>query len=220
MATGYKPRHRDHRYTKSPLPHAEGYKRLDQLQYGDVLLLQSAEGAWPATPAYLPMPYGVRGALAGGMGGPAQSRRRRMVGRVGRSAGLCGRRWLCPPQRQDATCLGLAISDQDADLAELQRIRYAWFGSRGNNAAPGSPASQYDGMVASFLPGLGLTIAGQRRSAYRRASLRRLAMPWWDSCEGCSAPMAASRPVRQRARAACDWQPPRSGWRKTYSNCC
>src|SRR6185437_11107144 len=41
----------------------DGYQRLDELQFGDTLLLQSAEGNWSVNPSLPPMsPFGVRGA--------------------------------------------------------------------------------------------------------------------------------------------------------------
>jgi ribonucleoside-diphosphate reductase alpha chain len=147
----------------------DGYKRLDQLQYGDTLLLQSAEGAWSSDLSLPVMPeFGLRGAIrqaawekAGKIAPP-----KTWSAELGEVLGYAvGDGYL--RHNGEMRVLGLAISEQDADLAELVQAHILrWFGYRGNcTRRQGHLQVQYAGLVADFFAGLGLSSA---RAAEKR----------------------------------------------------
>jgi ribonucleoside-diphosphate reductase alpha chain len=140
-----------------------GYKRLDELQYGDTLLLQSAEGAW-STERALPVmpPFGGRGAIRQA----ACSRRGTITTPTEWSAALgevlgyaLGDGYV--RHNGEIQVLGLAIAVQDVSLADTIRERIAgWFGYTSSRVQrQGHYQLQYTGLVADFFTLLGLTTA-------------------------------------------------------------
>lgn len=141
----------------------EGYKRLDQLHYGDTLLLQSAEGSWSTDESLPPMPAnGRRGAIrmaawerAGRIGPP-----KRWSAELGEVLGyIVGDGYLRHNGRMQV--VGIAVADEDTALADTLQGRVAgWFGYRGNRTArQGHVQLQFAGLVADFFAGLGLSAA-------------------------------------------------------------
>ncbi|HKW23634.1 MAG TPA: LAGLIDADG family homing endonuclease, partial [Ktedonobacterales bacterium] len=140
----------------------EGYKRLDELQYGDELLLQSGEGAWFTEGTLPPVAYGVR----------SESRMRAKIARgeaepptewteeLGEVVGyVLGDGYV---RRGDtADIVGIAVAAADEAIAtELQRRFARWFGAAGNaTSRQGHIQLQYAGSAATLLVGLGLTAA-------------------------------------------------------------
>ncbi len=138
----------------------EGYKRLDQLEYGDTLLLQNGEGAW-ATSCELPqVVYGVRSEarlrakLARGEAQPPVEWSTELGEVLGYALGD-------GYVRRSDTCdvVGLAVSLDDKHIVTLVQDRFKqWFGASGNvTQRQGHLQVTYEGSVASFLIGLGLS---------------------------------------------------------------
>jgi ribonucleoside-diphosphate reductase alpha chain len=139
---------------------AEGYKRLDELEYGDTLLLQGGEGAWPTERALPPISYGEQ----------SQARLRTNVARgevqppaewsaeLGEVLGyVLGDGYV---RRSDtADVVGIAVGEADRSIADTLRSRFArWFGAAGNvTARQGYLQIQYAGSAATFLKALGVT---------------------------------------------------------------
>ncbi len=138
---------------------AEGYKRLDELEYGDVLLLQSGEGAWSTERALPPIAYGVR----------SESRLRAKIARgeatpptewtteLGEVVGyVLGDGYV--RRGKTADIVGIAVAADDEALAtELQARFTRWFGASGNvTPRHGHLQIQYEGSAATLLMGLGL----------------------------------------------------------------
>lgn len=140
----------------------EGYKRLDQLEYGDTLLLQSDEGAWPTERALPPVAYGVQ----------SESRMRAKVARneaepptewtaeLGEVVGyVLGDGYV--RRGKTADIVGIAVAGDDEAIAtDLQSRFTRWFGAVGNaTTRQGHIQLQYAGSAATLLMGLGLTAA-------------------------------------------------------------
>jgi ribonucleoside-diphosphate reductase alpha chain len=137
-----------------------GYKRLDELVYGDTLLLQSGEGSWSTERALPAIAYGVR----------SESRLRAKIARgeaepptewsaeLGELVGyVLGDGYVRRGKTSDI--VGVAISAHDTDLvASLQDRVKRWFGAVGHTTQRhGHLQVTYEGNVATFLMGLGLT---------------------------------------------------------------
>src|SRR5262249_4645559 len=140
----------------------EGYKRLDSLKFGDTLLLQSGEGAWSVERALPPIAYGERSEA-------------RMRAKVAPSEAQPPTEWYQGLGegiryvlgdgyvRRSDTCdvVGIAVASADGELADMLRERFrCWFGVAGNAIdRQGHMQLQYEGSVATFLMGLGLSSA-------------------------------------------------------------
>ena len=137
----------------------EGYKRLDELVYGDTLLLQSGEGAWSEERTLPPIQYGER----------SQARLRAKIERceahppsewsqeLGEVIGyIVGDGYI---RRSDtADVAGFAIDARDADIAGTLRDRFlTWFGAAGSvTHRQGHLQMAYEGAAATFLKELGV----------------------------------------------------------------
>jgi ribonucleoside-diphosphate reductase alpha chain len=140
----------------------EGYKRLDELQFGDALLLQSGEGAWPAERTLPEVAYGVRSEArlrAKIACGEAQPPAEWSV-ELGETLGyIIGDGYV--RHGDTADIVGIAVAEQDRPLAEALQQRFThWFGARGNiTDRQGHIQLQYAGSAATFLMTLGMTPA-------------------------------------------------------------
>jgi ribonucleoside-diphosphate reductase alpha chain len=148
----------------------DGYKRLDQLDYGDTLLLQSGEGAWSTARALPQVAYGVQ----------SEARMRAKIARgeihppVEWSAELgevLGYALGDGHVRRSVTSdvLGFAVASQDVALADslTERINQ-WFGAQGNRTErQGHLQLTFAGSAATFFMALGLTTA---RASEKRVS--------------------------------------------------
>jgi ribonucleoside-diphosphate reductase alpha chain len=140
----------------------EGYKRLDELQYGDALLLQSGEGAWAAERALPPIAYGernltrMRAKIERGEAQPPTEWSRELGEIVGL---VIGDGYVRRSVTGDV--VGLAIDTQDGAIADtLQRRFAAWFGAAGNAThRQGHIQLMYEGSLGTLLMGLGVTAA-------------------------------------------------------------
>ncbi len=140
----------------------EGYKALEDLEYGETLLLQSGEGSWSQDGSLPTIEYGsqsgwrMRAKEARGDASPPTE----WSPELGELAGyVLGDGWL----RRDTTSdvLGIAIDERDHDIADMIRERVKhWFGARGSAVKRQNHVElTYKGAPASFLLGLGLTFA-------------------------------------------------------------
>ena len=138
-----------------------GYRRLDELEYGDTLLLQSGEGTW-STDAGLPEV---------GYGAQESSRLRRQMRRAeaapptewARDVGeVLGYAMGDGYVRRDATAkvLGLAFDQSDEDVETTIRERIlSWFSASGNRTPrQGHIEVTYKGAPATFMIALGLGV--------------------------------------------------------------
>ena len=141
---------------------ADGYKRLDELEYGDTLLLQSAEGGWSTERELPSIAYGIcsearmRAKIARGEAQPPTEWSEELGEVVGY---VLGDGYV----RRSDTCdvVGIAVhADDDGIAAVLQERFRNWFGVAGHAIRRhGHTQLQYEGSVATFLMGLGLTPA-------------------------------------------------------------
>jgi ribonucleoside-diphosphate reductase alpha chain len=140
----------------------EGYKRLDQLEYGDTLLLQSGEGAWSTERALPPIVYGpqstlrLRARIARGEAAPPTE----WSAELGEVFGyILGDGYIRRNTTSDV--LGIAVSEQDSAIADLLQSRLgAWFGTPGHRTKrQGHFQITYKGAPATFFQCLGLTFA-------------------------------------------------------------
>jgi len=140
----------------------EGYKALEDLEYGDTVLLQSGEGAWSTDRSLPAIEYGTQSAwrlphkIGRGEAAPPEE----WSAELGEVLGyVLGDGWV----RRDRTSevLGIAVDECDEELAELIRKRLRdWFGASGCAARRQNHIQlTYKGTVPSFLLGLGLTHA-------------------------------------------------------------
>ncbi|HVC79258.1 MAG TPA: LAGLIDADG family homing endonuclease [Chloroflexota bacterium] len=147
----------------------DGFRRLDELRFGDTLLLQSAEGNWSTNPRLPDMPpFGMRGATRqaawerDGRIAPPRAWSRELGEVLGY---LAGDGYLRYDGRMQV--VGMAVSDNDHALADLIQERLkGWFGYQGSRVRrQGHLQLQYTGLVPTFFAGLGLTsaLAGDRR---------------------------------------------------------
>ncbi len=141
----------------------DGYKRLDQLEYGDELLLQGGEGAWSQERALPAIPYTERSRIRleawerdGKVAPP-----REWTTELGEVVGyILGDGYIrFEPKLNNQYVLGVAVSLQDPDIMEMlhQRLR-AWFGIKGNVVErQGHYQFQTAGAAATFFTTLGIT---------------------------------------------------------------
>ena len=137
----------------------EGYKRLDELEYGDSLLLQSGEGNWSNEWALPDITYGEQSTsrlhariARGSIEPPTQ-----WSTELGELLGyIIGDGYV----RRTGSCdvVGVALDEKDEAIASLLRERIArWFGVSGNvTKRQGHLQVLYSGSVATFLMGLGI----------------------------------------------------------------
>jgi len=144
----------NHRFLTS-----DGYRRLDQLEYGDTVLLQSAEGGWSTVHDLPAVTYGsqsdarLRAREARGEAEPPTA----WSEELGETLGyLLGDGWV----RRDTTSdvLGLAVALIDRPVAEALQARMSrWFGAPGHLATrQGHLQITYKGAPATFFTQLGL----------------------------------------------------------------
>ena len=139
-----------------------GYKRLDQLEYGDELLLQSGEGSWSSERALPPVTYGMRSNerleawKRDGKITPPQEWSLELGEVVGYIVGDGYVRF--EPRLNNQHVLGIAVSFQDAELLDTLCERlHGWFGIRGNRTErQGHYQFQTAGAVAKFFSALGI----------------------------------------------------------------
>ena len=143
---------------------SEGYKRLDELEYGDTLLLQSAEGAWSSERKLPTIAYGERSTIrlrykiARGEIEPLTEWSAELGEVLGYILGDGYVRYE-PALKQDV--LGIAVDGADVEIATLLQTRFQrWFGLSGNNThRQGHYQISTSGRVASFFRQLGITAA-------------------------------------------------------------
>ena len=138
----------------------EGYRRLDELEYGDALLLQSDEGAWSTERSLPRFAYGARSEarlrvkVARGEAQPPTEWSEELGEIVGYvlGDGYVG-------HGDTADIVGIAIDAQDSALADTMRERFLrWFQVAGHHTIrQGHIQLQYEGSAATLLMGLGLT---------------------------------------------------------------
>ncbi len=139
----------------------QGYKRMDHLEYGDELLLQSGEGQWSQDRALPSITLGERS--------EARMRYRTANGTIhmptewseelGEVVGyIIGDGWVRYEAGIEQDVLGMAIDAQDKDLADTMRQRLInWFGIKGNvTERQGHYQIQTSGTPASFFRQLGI----------------------------------------------------------------
>jgi len=138
---------------------AEGYKRLDELEYGDTLLLQSGEGAWPTERALPPIAYGeqsharLRARIERGEAQPPAE----WSAELGEVLGyVLGDGYV--RRSVSADVLGIAVDANDPGIVAMLRERFRrWFGVTGSVIErQGHYQVQYEGTAATFLMGLDL----------------------------------------------------------------
>ena len=140
----------------------EGYKRLDQLEYGDELLLQSGEGAWSSERALPPVTYGMRSEsrLRAKMARSEAEPPTEWTEKLGEVVGyVLGDGYV--RRGKTADIVGIAVSAEDEELAAELQTRFArWFGATGNTThRQGHIQLQYAGSAATLLMALGVTPA-------------------------------------------------------------
>lgn len=139
-----------------------GYKPLEELEYGDTLLLQSGAGAWSSDRTLPSVKHGavsaarLRGKIRRGEAEPPTE----WSEDLGEVFGyLLGDGWI----RRDKTAdvLGVAIDGQDESVTDIIRERLQrWFGAPGCAAErQGHLQLTYKGTPATFFEALGLTKA-------------------------------------------------------------
>lgn len=147
----------DHRFLT-----VDGYKRLDELEFGDTLLLQSGEGAWSTSRALPPIDYGKCGTT-------------RLVNKSQRGEASPPTEWSMElgevfgyivgdgyiRRHGTAEDLGMAVDARDADVAAtIQARMQSWFGLTGNRTErQGHSQVTYHGSPATFFRALGMTEA-------------------------------------------------------------
>lgn len=145
----------DHRFLTT-----DGYKRLDQLEFGDTLLMQSGEGAWSTNHDLPQVAYGVRSEarlktkIARGEAQPPTVWTVALGETLGYALGD-------GHVRRDDTSdiLGFAVAQSDEALADTLTARIAeWFGAQGNRTErQGHTQLTFAGSPATFFMALGLT---------------------------------------------------------------
>ncbi|MDE3228437.1 MAG: ribonucleoside-diphosphate reductase, partial [Chloroflexota bacterium] len=138
----------------------EGYKRLDQLEYGDTLLLQGGEGGWSTSRALPAVSYGPQSQArlnAGVARGDAQPPAE-WSAELGEVLGYAlGDGYVRRGDTSDI--LGFAVAHGDEIIASALRERIGqWFGARGNRTErQGHTQLTFAGSSATFFMALGLT---------------------------------------------------------------
>src|SRR5262249_19350905 len=140
----------------------DGYKRLDELQFGDTLLLQGGEGAWSTERKLPECTYRVRSSmrLAAWERDGKVAPPREWSFELGEVLGyILGDGYVrFEPRLNNQHVLGIAVSLQDADI--LQHLREhirSWFGVKGNvTERQGHYQFQTAGAVATFFSRLGI----------------------------------------------------------------
>ncbi|HEU5198664.1 MAG TPA: LAGLIDADG family homing endonuclease, partial [Ktedonobacterales bacterium] len=140
----------------------EGYKRLDELEYGDTLLLQSAEGSWSTERKLPTITYGERSA----------SRLRAKIARgeiqpltewsteIGEALGfVLGDGYVRRSVNRDV--VGIAVDAKDQELATLLHQRIStWFGIGGCMVLrQGHYQISFEGSAGTFFKELGISPA-------------------------------------------------------------
>ncbi|HEX9036528.1 MAG TPA: ribonucleotide reductase N-terminal alpha domain-containing protein [Ktedonobacterales bacterium] len=137
----------------------EGYKRLDQLEYGDTLLLQSDEGAWSTERALPEVVYGVRSEsrlrakIARGEAQPPTEWSAELSEILGYALGDGHTR-----RGDTSDILGFAVATADTGItaALTERIN-RWFGLSGNlTERQGHTQLTFAGSPATFFMALGV----------------------------------------------------------------
>ncbi len=145
----------NHRFLTS-----EGYKRLDQLEYGDTLLLQSGEGAWATERALPEVVYGVRSdsrlraKIARGEAQPPTEWSAELGEVLGYVLGDGHTR-----RGDTSDILGFAVATSESGItnALTDRLR-RWFGASGNlTERQGHTQLTYAGSPATFMMALGVS---------------------------------------------------------------
>jgi ribonucleoside-diphosphate reductase alpha chain len=147
----------NHRFLTS-----EGYKRLDELEFGDTLLLQQGEGAWSTWRELPEIAYGVRSdarlkaKVTRGEAHPLTTWSQELGEVVGY---VLGDGYVRRGDTSDV--VGIAVDANDSALADTLQSRFlTWFGARGNRVERhGHIQMQYEGSSATLLMGLGVTPA-------------------------------------------------------------
>lgn len=138
----------------------QGYKRLDELEFDDELLLQSAEGAWsqdytlPAVTLGIQSESRLKAKIAGGEASPPLEWSQELGEVLGY---VVGDGYVRCSTTTDV--VGIAIDSIDSALKDLLQERLSqWFGVQGDvTERQGHYQVQYAGTVATFLWALGLT---------------------------------------------------------------
>ncbi len=139
-----------------------GYKRLDQLEYGDTLLLQGGEGGWSTNRTLPQVVYGSRSTSrlnAKWARGEAQPPIE-WSAELGEVLGYAlGGGYVRRSVTSDV--LGFAVASQDTALADILTERVGgWFGAMGNRTErQGHLQLTFAGSAATFFMALGLTTA-------------------------------------------------------------
>lgn len=144
-----------------------GYKRLDELQYGDTLLLQSDEGAWPTARALPPIHYEPYAAAC-----PP----REWSPAVGEVVGyVLGDGYARHGASNDVVGLAANLADYDAVVVPVQERMRTWFGMPGMlTRRHGRYQVRYAAAAGTFLTGLGI---GAGRATSRRVPESVFAAP-------------------------------------------
>ncbi|HET8908421.1 MAG TPA: LAGLIDADG family homing endonuclease [Ktedonobacterales bacterium] len=140
----------------------EGYKRLDELEYGDELLMQSGEGAWRTDRALPDVAYGtrsesrLRAKIARGEAAPPTEWTEELGEVLGYVVGDGYVR-----RGETADIVGIAVAADDEAIASALRSSFArWFGAAGNaTVRHGHIQMQYAGSAATLLMELGVRTA-------------------------------------------------------------
>ena len=134
----------DHRFLTT-----DGYKRLDQLEFGDTLLMQSGEGAW-ATTRELPQ---VADMVRTEAQPPTE-----WTAELGETLGIAlGGGYVRRSGTSDTLGIAVALSDDMIANALTTRMS-AWFGAEGKRTErQGSARLTFVGSAATFFMALGLT---------------------------------------------------------------
>ncbi|HEU0025942.1 MAG TPA: LAGLIDADG family homing endonuclease [Ktedonobacterales bacterium] len=146
----------------------EGYKRLDQLEYGDTLLLQSGEGAWSTERKLPEVVYGVRSdsrlraKMARGEAQPPAEWSAELGEVLGYALGDGHTR-----RGKTSDILGFAVATCDDGITSALTDRMGrWFGASGNlTERQGHMQLTFAGSPATFFMALGVTPvrAGEKR---------------------------------------------------------
>ena len=149
----------------------EGYKRLDELEYGDTLLLQSGEGSWSTERRLPDITYGERSAsrLRAGIARGRIEPPIQWSTELGEVLGYVeGDGYVRRSDTSDV--VGIAVDEKDAAIATLLQERFKqWFGAAGNvTKRQGHLQVSYGGSVATFLMELKVSSEAHRQKASAR----------------------------------------------------
>jgi len=147
----------NHRFLTS-----EGYRQLDELEHGDVLLLQSAEGSWSTDRSLSDPQYGkmstakLSAKVARAEASPPTEWSEELGLAVGYIVGDGHVR-----TRATGDVLGISFDRRDTDIVDqLRTLIRGWFGPSGTvSARNGQWELSYSGTPGTFFRGLGVTAA-------------------------------------------------------------